>query len=209
MKAAKLALCAIAATLNSAPVFAVNKCTGPDGVVTYQDAACNPDAKTKELRLNPSAAQIADAWSFNRTRDDLTGKTYCIAVSPTQYLSVKNSTDLVHLRLKLATSPNGGSPILMFGATTYDFESTTFHNDLSGTGIKLDGGDFIPFTPPRSQHAVQVPTEKILTLLEQGARAKKISARVRFWPYDKTYDADFSISGFTVAAQKVVACSSQ
>lgn len=39
---------AFAAALTCQSAFAVNKCTGPDGVVTYQDAACASSSKSAE-----------------------------------------------------------------------------------------------------------------------------------------------------------------
>lgn len=42
------ALCALTAVLSSPPAFAINKCTGPDGTVTFQDAGCSSSAKKSE-----------------------------------------------------------------------------------------------------------------------------------------------------------------
>lgn len=48
--AATLAI-AVAAMADTAPAWAVNKCTGPDGAVTYQEAACGTSAKAKSVKV--------------------------------------------------------------------------------------------------------------------------------------------------------------
>lgn len=44
-----LGVLAIASLLGVAPAWAVNKCTGPDGKITFSDTLCPESAKTKEV----------------------------------------------------------------------------------------------------------------------------------------------------------------
>jgi hypothetical protein len=51
-------LALVAAALAVSPVWAVNKCTGPDGAVVYQEQACGGAAKTELVKL--PGRQLAD-----------------------------------------------------------------------------------------------------------------------------------------------------
>lgn len=41
----------VATMAGTAPVWAVNKCTGPDGSVTYQEAACGTSSKAESVKV--------------------------------------------------------------------------------------------------------------------------------------------------------------
>lgn len=56
-----IGLCVYAVALSSAPAFAVNKCTGPDGVVTYQDAACTGAGQTIVIKPASGVASSSPA----------------------------------------------------------------------------------------------------------------------------------------------------
>ncbi|SEQ85434.1 DUF4124 domain-containing protein [Giesbergeria anulus] len=56
-------IAAIASSIAFAPAWAINKCTGADGKVTYQEAACSTDARG--ALQNPSPAPPADHRVMN------------------------------------------------------------------------------------------------------------------------------------------------
>ena len=51
----KVGLCTIVLATLCAPAFAINKCTGLDGKISFQDAAC--DGKTEKLDVKPASGK--------------------------------------------------------------------------------------------------------------------------------------------------------
>lgn len=50
-------ICAALGLALVAPVWAINKCTGADGKVVFQDAPCVQGAKTEELTVRPASGR--------------------------------------------------------------------------------------------------------------------------------------------------------
>lgn len=49
-----LEILVLGAAVIAAPAWAINKCTGPDGKVTYQETACAQDQSVKEIKAAPA-----------------------------------------------------------------------------------------------------------------------------------------------------------
>lgn len=69
----KIALGAALLTLIAAPAWAVNKCTGPNGQVTFQDAPCAGKGETLNVRPASGHANASSAESAARTRAEIAG----------------------------------------------------------------------------------------------------------------------------------------
>lgn len=85
-------LCALALLLAGTNAFAVNKCTGKDGKVSFQDAPCSSEAKTQETVRVREQGTISSAGVYGVAHLDMTG-------SPTQRLmrataALENLADL-------------------------------------------------------------------------------------------------------------------
>jgi hypothetical protein len=52
MKVYLVLACAIAM---GSPAWAINKCTGPDGKVTFQEAACDASGKSEQMQVKPAS----------------------------------------------------------------------------------------------------------------------------------------------------------
>ncbi len=67
------AITAALMVLSAAPAWAVNKCTGPDGKVQFQDAPCAGKGETITVRPASGHANASSAESAARTRAEIAG----------------------------------------------------------------------------------------------------------------------------------------
>ena len=203
-----LRICAVmAATLLAAsPAWAINKCTGPDGKVVYQDAPCSNASKSSEQVKtwdNSSGSSRNEAWRFERKKDDLTGKVSCLAISPITYPKVSAGSKFIPVHAVVLTSEN----IEVLGVRTSD-DKNLFHNDVSGIGMKTDNGTFTPMTVKSGSHVVGVADSA--AMIDALAKSKSLTVRVRFWPYDQLYDMEpIPSAGFSAALRQTRACAKQ
>ena len=124
----------------------------------------------------------ADAWSFERTRDDMTGTTTCAAVSPPQYLQTGAGSELAPVRLVVSVS--GGRVLAAIRVDTQT--KGLLHPDASGAGIKVEPGAFHPTAAKVQQTwAGLADSGKAVDELLLG---KSVRMRVKFWPYDRLVD---------------------
>lgn len=187
------------------PAHAINKCTGPDGKVTYQESACPnsaKDSKSIEIRENGSASTaVAGSWKFTRSDDDMTGKVSCLVTSPVTYPGKKSvPKGFYPISVAILFKPEGS----VFGLRTSE-NSVIFHSDLSSTGVKTDNSGFIPISVRASGSVVSITdSEAFISLLD---KAQQLQIRARFWPYDQLYDmVPLSMSGYQAAASQARSC---
>lgn len=198
-------LLAILATLAWPAAHAVNKCTGPDGQISYQEAACSPsskDSKNLAIRESGSATKsVPGSWRFTRSNDEMTGKVSCIVSSPITYPNNKvASKGFYPVNVAILFKTDGS----VFGLKTSE-NTFSFHNELAGMGVKTDNSTFIPLSVKAGGSVVSVSdSEALIGLL---ANAQNLQVRVRVWPYDQLYDmVPLSMSGYTSAASQAMAC---
>lgn len=197
-----------AATALPASAWAINKCTGPDGRVVYQEAACSSDSKTAEVKVAPTAAQMAARWQFGQFKDEMTGSSVCFLASPTIYTGMRNiQSGFAHVTVQLAV---GGPGVTALSIRTRTSGSDLFHHDLSGTGIKVDGNDFEPLTRRFNAHAVGFSGPQEAAVTRQLEAGRQFRLRLRFWPYQQLHDTDpISLAGFKEAMTKALNCAKQ
>lgn len=180
-------LIALVAAFVSLPVAAVNKCTGPDGAITFQDAPCSATAKSSETvktwDSNLSGKSRAGTWDFRQDIDEMTGKKGCLIVSPVTAPQPGHGGEykFTPVHLVFAARPDG----VTFAVRT-STDKDLIHNDVSGMGIKFDNTGFIPLDVKGGQHVVGSSMNE--SIVEALSTAKEIRLRVRFWPYDRLHD---------------------
>jgi hypothetical protein len=177
----------VAAALAVSPAWAVNKCTGLDGAVMFQDAPCDAGAKKAEtVRAAPAVTgKTRQEWAFQKGVDAMTGGVSCAAYSPIIYMSPQTSRDFQHLRVMVIAKPNGK---FLAAVQILDHSSAIFHNQLDGMGLKTEPGAF---------HALGIKGGQKLVGFNDSTAAidalvlsSSIRLRVRFWPYDRLLDSD-------------------
>ena len=200
----KRTACIALLTSLSAPAWAINKCTGPDGRVAFQDAACDTQSKAIEQvkTWDNNVNSSRDGWEFSRQKDDMTGAVTCFAVSPSAFVGTQRKYTDIHLQIALARD------LKRLTVRLSPSDSDLFHNDLSGMGIKIDGNAFVAITRKIGQHSVGFIPADELQLFDQLQSARQIKARVRFWPWDSLHDsAALSLKNFRQAFAQAQECS--
>lgn len=194
---------ALLAGLNGS-TWAINKCTGPDGKVAYQETACALSAKEgsqiKTWDNRMGGGNTSDTWKFERKHDEMTGRTSCLVMSPITFPKIAQAQKFIPVHMVLVISPGSETIALR----TSD-NSNLFHNDLSGMGVKTDNGSFTPLTVKAGSHVVGVDnSDALISALENS---KSLQVRARFWPYEQLYDMNpISSAGFSSALRQGRAC---
>lgn len=199
-----LRVVSLVAALAGAQAWAVNKCTGPDGGITYQEAACPSSAKDS-TRIAAQANGVSDAasglWRFRREHDDMMQKVSCLVLSPITFpvKPVPKGFYPVHAVLVVGAD---GRPV--FGLRTSD-NSISFHNDLSGMGVKTGMGAFVALAVKSGSHVV-APADGAAVVAELE-KTRELQARVRFWPYEQLYDLKpIPMDGYHSALSQALRC---
>ncbi len=188
----------------SPSAWAVNKCTGPDGRVVFQDAPCAATAKKSETvktwDSNLSGRSTRGTWEFRRTKDDMTGRTGCLVISPVTTPEPKGDFKFIPVNLAISVAPTG----TVFGVRT-STDKDLFHNDINGMGVKLDNLDFVALDIKGGQHVMG--SSKGPQLIESLSSARTVRLRLRFWPYDTLYDTmAIDTAGFAQAFAQAKSC---
>lgn len=194
----------VALSVFAVPVAAINKCTGQDGRVSYQEAACPnsaKDSKSIAAQANGSTSDAAGVWKFKSAKDDMTGQASCFVISPVTFPVKPQPKGFYPVNAVLAF---GGPDGPIFGMRTSE-DKTLFHNDLSGMGIKIDAGEFTPLTVKSGSHILGVSSSA--GVVAQLEKAQTLLARVRFWPFDQLYDLNpLAMDGYRAAVAQAKAC---
>lgn len=191
-----------AALLAASPAWAINKCTGPDGKVTYQEIACPTDAKAdqKVKTWQNSSGNEPGSWKFVRKLDDMTGKVACMAMSPITSPKTPAPNKFIPVHMVVAVTAESE----LIGLRTSD-NSNLFHNDLSGMGVKTDSGPFIPLSIKAGSHVVGVSNSE--ALIGALSSSRQLLVRARFWPFEQLYDMEpISSAGFASAINQARTC---
>ena len=197
----KRVMLGIALVCLTGSAFAINKCTGKDGKVTYQEAPCEGAVNAQQIKVPLSAEELAKRWEFSRQRDSMTGRAMCFAVSP--QVLVRASRSYEFIRLQLAVAPG----LMSLTVRTREGSSTIFHNNIAGLGIKVGEGAFVPLSVKISQHALGFGEGDMPPVLGSLKNAKSFRVRVRFWPWDEHADSeDGSLEGVLPAVQAALKC---
>lgn len=184
---------------------AVNKCTSPNGSVSYQAAPCEAAAKAEQpTHIQSQGLPSSERWDFSKQKDEMTGRTTCFAVSPSAFLMWgRGGYNKTRVRIQIAASPEAGLSLTVRSTTG----GPTFHPKFAGSGIKIDNNDFLPFTRSIESHGLGFEQGTQPIIIGQLASAQSFRARVRMWPFDELLDTDpISTAGFKGAMQQALAC---
>lgn len=192
------------AALSALPAWAVNKCTGPEGTVIFQDALCSASAKKAEtVRAAPAVTgKTRKEWVFQKGVDAMTGGVSCAAYSPIIYMQSQSSRDFQHLRVMVVAMPNDK---FLAAVQILDHSSAIFHNQLDGMGLKTEPGTFHTLGIKGGQKLVGFNDNT--AAIDALVLASNMRLRVRFWPYDRLVDSDaISTSGLRQAVISAARC---
>lgn len=185
--------------------WAVNKCTGADGKVTYQDTPCAGGTKSsQEVKVHDNSIGASDgSWRFERKKDALTGEVSCFAMSSITFPKSPAVQKFMPVHMVVLVTSNSVAVALR----TSD-DNNLFHNDLQGMGAKTDNGSFMPFTVKSGSHVVGFGDGS--AAIEALSRSNNLAIRARFWPYEQLHDMrPISSAGFGSALKQARACASR
>jgi hypothetical protein len=193
--------------LHAGGAMAVNKCV-VNGQTIYQDAPCpgkaGAAAPVKIWSNTPGERATSsgnERWAFQRNADDMTGKVSCLASSPTVLGKWRGDMDSITL-VRLAVSADQGGEIIGVVSTR-----DSFHNDLQGMGVKVDGGPFVPLVIKGSSKVVTFGPAEQKQMVQALASGKDVRLRLRFWPYDELHDTlPITTAGYTQALAQARRC---
>lgn len=198
------AIAIAAVLLAAAPARAVNKCTGPDGAVVFQDAPCGVATKKAEVvRSSPAVTgNTREEWSFHRSVDAMTAGVSCAALSPVTYISDRSYRDLKKLRVLVMAQPGGK---YLAAVRIESYSDGIFHNDISGMGLKTEPGAFHEISLKAGQKVAGFTDSA--AVIDGMLLARSMRLRVRFWPYDNLLDSNaIGTAGLPQAVARAAAC---
>lgn len=203
----KSILIATALAWASTSAWAVNKCTGSDGKVSYQAEPCPASAKGAQLKIaTDSGIESQGGWRFRRIADELTGQVNCYAVSAITTPKIVPGIQGFNFKpVNLVAVVMDGS--VNFGVRTSD-DKTLFHTDTSSIGFKTDVGSFTSLSRNSSAHVLMATQSE--ALVNEFSKAREVTLRLRFWPYETLVDmSPISMSGYTQALAQAKSCASR
>lgn len=197
---ATAAACCSAGAMNVADVPV--KCTAPDGRVTKQKGSCPPGNKIEiDRHDSPVSSTAGGDWTSTRYTDPMTNATSCVASSPSFSIPAKRSYPSATLVI-VFTKPN--APVLFLRV---DSKGEIFHHNIAGTGLKVGDLPILPFESRPTQTMLTVSPGTDAAMAEALTQAKSARARVRFWPWDETYDSlEIPLSGYRQALSLTKSC---
>lgn len=198
------------AVIVSTPAWSINKCTSPNGSVTFQDAPCNAiSQKSEPVRVQGERVgrtdvleTSKDTWKFVRSVDDMTGKRSCLVGSPeaSAMRVLDGRITFFHVRIVIAVAKDAS----LLGVRTIS-DGDSFHNELSGSGVKLDNSDFMPLDLPVGRNTVV--SSKNSEMLTALSTAKSMRLRLKMWPYETLLDTSpITTLGYAAAMRLANAC---
>lgn len=177
------------------------KCTDTAGKVSYQRGSCPPGNKIEIVRNDALPSQKREEWTFLRSVDSMTNAVSCVAHSPDFYIPAKR--EYVTARLAVLID-NSGAPIVMLH--TKD-NNSVFHHNIGGTGLKIGQREMAPFGSRPTQTVLALPKGLDGPAVDMMHISDVARARVRFWPWDETFDSHkISLQNFKQAVALAKNC---
>lgn len=196
----------------SAPsLSALYKCKKNDGSISYQATKCPEKAETlmkKELPKTSSASSDYDKWGLIEQIDKMTNNRICVIESGNSYVG-KQGSDFLFVRVRVTLTDSGKYVVGLYSSSPLSDRQypPSFHNDISGLGIKIDGNQFILVDRKASQRVLGFDRAKSQQIVSQLHSGNEVKLRVRFWPYDQTHDGGkISMRNFENATVKLKEC---
>lgn len=203
----------IALIVVSLPTTAsVYKCESPDGSLEYQGTPCDENEKTTiiEQQASQSVSASEGPWELISRIDPMTDKKACIIESPSNFLG-EQGNDFLFARVRMKLTPSGNYIVGIYTEnplSTTNVNGASFHYDINGLGLRVDSNHFIPVASKASDYVLGFSPQDSDILASEFLNGRVIKLRVRYWPYDKTYDGrGISLSSYRQALQQLHICS--
>lgn len=157
------------------------------------------DEKQKRLEKKRKSHALSDGWLVYRGKDEMTDEDICVLTSDS--FSSKNILESeVQLRIFLKL----GMPVVFIYMAD---EHKIFHNDIEGSGIRIDANTFIPVDSNGGQRIVLWHLEKSKKIISQLKSGNEVKLRFRVWPYDESHTTyPKKVSNFNEKLQELYKC---
>lgn len=195
----------------------IYECKDSKGNISYQDHSCDKEEKQSRLdatqetdktdtNQQPNGSAKNNEWTVFDQVDEMTNRKQCVIESPAAYVGIQGS-DVLFVSIKITSTDDGKFIAALYSKDLASDNGPSFHNETHGLGIKIDKNNFIETDIKISQHAIGFSFENTKLLISEMERGNEASLRVRFWPYDKTFDGHgIPLLDFNRALQALKTC---
>jgi hypothetical protein len=190
--------------------WAINKCTGADGKVLYQEGACSTGQASVTVDIAPDPKAAEKRWSFTRQKDSMTGDVTCFAASPVEWIPSRPTSgrSFAKVYLQLSTPAGTGARAPLITVRSWESSEGMFHTDIAGTGMRIDEQPFMPFSVKHGSHVLAFPPNSGAIMVDQLQGSKSFRLRLRFWPYENLVDSPpITLAGYSQALVALQKCS--
>lgn len=178
------------------------KCTSPDGKVTYQRGSCPPGNAISVERFDTPSETNGLGWTFSRVTDPMTNEVTCNAQSAEFFIPAKRSYERAQLIVMMTKA---AEPLILVSTLK---AGTIFHHDIRQTGLKVGDAGMLFFGSRPTQTLLAMPIGTGIPITDSMQRYQSARIRVRFWPWDETFDsAAIPLQGFKRAFALAKQCS--
>lgn len=204
MKLPQIAL-SVTLALSASAQAAIYKCE-EGGQTVFSDKPCSQTAEKLDVGSKKATREREKAgWEVQRIEDDMTETTTCVAMSPKMYLGA-NGSNILFATLRVTTSGKG----FVAGVRSEGIggvRAPSIHNNIDGLGLKVGDFQFREFQLRHGSHLVGFDPNVAGQIVEELGQANYFKARLRYWPYDETYDSgEMTTRGFAEALAEMQAC---
>lgn len=173
-------------------VAGIYECKDKNGNVSYQDHSCEKGKNGAQINnpaINSAQVDSKENWTLINQTDQMTNKKQCVIESPSAYVG-KQGSDFLFVSIRITATDSGEFVVGLYSSSPLsdDQRPPSFHNNIRGLGIKIDNNDFTEVDLPISSRVIGFNLEKSKQLISQMENGSNASIRVRFWPYDETFD---------------------
>lgn len=209
MKIPLIAFVPLIASITTTASAAVYKCE-EGGQLVFSDRPCGQNAEKLEIRERQKVKANSDSseWRMARFDDDMTGTTSCAAVSPLILLGIE-SGEMMFASMRVVSEGDGFMVGVRSEAGIND-RPESIHNNIDGLGLKVGEFPFHEFQIQSGSYVVGFKSEPSSEIVQELKEADSFRIRLRYWPYDQTYDSvGTTTTGFVRALEEMQDCDRQ
>ena len=189
--------------ISALPAWAqIYKCPDGKGGTVFRDRPCSDERTGSDVPVVPPRLSSSSGWHVRGGTDKLTDERSCILVSPEASLfTTHNQRAAVHIAVALTSI---GEMVTLVSAQTS--ARLSFHNEIRGLGLRIDTHPFVPADVKGNQTVLVFLPERSHQIFTQLETGKTAQFRVRFWPYDETFDGEIPLVGFAEGVEALKRC---
>ena len=180
-------------------------CTDANGKKSFQAMPCDGmsvDTGAVEIQESNKSGNRTNVlrWAFKQSTDSMTGIESCSASMRFYVGMIRN--DFVFARMALIKFEGQ-----IYLAVATEQQHPLVHNNISGLGIKVGENNFQEFNLKIGQNNLGYDPSISNLIISQLSASTEAQVRLRFWPYDQTYDTPvIKYSDLNSALAKLEAC---